>query len=161
MRFTFGLILSLLTVTAWSQSKLYDEDLSKFRPHFEKEEIPEPQQKENYLDSVKFVNQENELIDSLSDALATFYDSPNVAAKGHRIQVYTGNSEAKAKEAEKIIKEMYGNQYQIYTTFKLQWRVRVGDFLDPLRAHRIYVELKQEFRNALKVEDVINVKKVK
>lgn len=116
---------------------------------------------DNSLDTVQITHHQNNMADSLSDVLATFYSADNVPANGHRIQVYTGNSETKAREAEAYIRENYGREYMIYTTFKLQWRVRVGDFLDPLRAHKLYVDLKEQFPNALKVEDIVNVKKVK
>lgn len=154
------LLLALFSV-AFSQ-KQHDEDVSSYRPTFEPtKEEPNKKNNQNPLDTVKITHTENEKIDSLSDALATFYGQDVVPANGHRIQVYTGNSEKKAREAQAWIKSNFGDQYVVYVKFELQWRVRVGDFLDPLRAHRLYVQLKEQFPNALKVEDIVNVKKVK
>ena len=138
----------------------YDEDFSDYRPKYEGESLPVPKKETSVDENLPIEKHQNVRVDSLSDVLATFYDRDDVPANGHRIQIYTGSSEKAARSAESLVKERYGAKYVVYTKYDLQWRVRVGDFLDPLRAHRLYVELKDDFPNALKVEDIVNVKKV-
>lgn len=135
-----------------SSKSTIQEDLSQFRPKYEKDTsaatvvIPE----ETPVGATADVSaQINKKLDEIA------VNSPT-SAKGFRVMLYSGNSKDEAtmvKEKAHIL-----TKEKVYIEYRApNFRVKAGDAINRLEANYLYGELKNDFPNAVIVPDNINI----
>ncbi len=135
----------------------YYEDLSKLRPSpasntstqtdtaAETLEIPAP---EHHIKSIL-----NAQLDSL-----TAYTRENLKyINGYSIQVYTGNSQQKAKEALNEMYRLYG-EFRPYSDFDPPvYKVKMGRFTERIDVQRVYAKVREIYPNAIIIPERIEI----
>ena len=151
------------TTSDSSSSSGVQEDLSKYRPVYQKQDSATPKQASATTASTKAASAPITSQSDVTKALNSRLDS--IAAKnrklkyaqGYRVIVYSGNSSEEARQAKEKVYEILPNA-DIYTVYKQPtFRVKVGDCFDRLEANSLYIKLKKDFSNALVVPDQINI----
>jgi hypothetical protein len=98
----------------------------------------------------------NQKADSVLRYLSGYFSKVDHVT-GFRVQIYSGNSEAKAEEAKEkaqaLLSEMDIESPMSITFDNPDFKTRVGYYTERLRAHQMYVKLKSEFPRALIVPD--------
>lgn len=147
-------VLSLSVFCARAQD--YHEDLSPYRPKYDTASYSVDAIKP---DTVRIRHTINEEMDSVSSVLADVYEKYRIS-NGYRIQIYSGGKQSEARDAREKAHEIVG-KVPIYIEWESPvFRVKVGDYLDKLRAFRIYQQLQEEFENALLVPDKVKLKSI-
>jgi len=150
-----------------STSAGIQEDLSKYRPAYQKQDSATPKESASSVPvkqaSTTPVVPQNDVTKALNakmDSIAV-KNQKFKYAQGYRVIVYSGNSSEEAKQAKEKVYEILPNA-DIYTVYKQpSFRVKVGDCFDRLEANSLYIKLKKDFANALVVPDQINIIKEK
>lgn len=101
--------------------------------------------------------------DSENTANRNYENTAYVRSKGYKIQVFSGNNQAKSKaEAQRKYRDIKGAfpEYEVVINFNEPfWRVRVGNFISRDGAEVVLKELRQKFPSFGKemtiVEDMI------
>lgn len=151
---------STQSVPADSASSGVQEDLSKYRPAYQKQDSATPKDNSGSTAAKQApVTPQNDVTKSLSarmDSIAAV-NRTKTRAQGYRIIVYSGNSSDEARQAKEKVYEIlpYANIYMVYN--QPTFRVKVGDCFDRLEANSLYIQLKKDFTNALVVPDQINI----
>lgn len=148
------LLFAVVMLTGFAaHGQEYHEDLSPYRPKYDTADY---KVKEARPDTIRIRNAINEKADSITDVLADVYEKYK-HSNGYRIQIYSGGKQSEAKDARNKAHEIVG-KVPIYIEWESPvFRVKVGDYLDKLRAYRIYKQLQEEFENALLVPDKIKL----
>lgn len=167
-----SIVLCTLCLSACkSVSQKYDEDLSYVRPSMPAKQI----------DASYFMNKSDTMTaaDSLETAPNTEFIIHRIDSlakvlekykkvKGWRVQVYSGsNFEEASKAREGVVKLLFanieGDQPEVYREYDgTNFRVKVGNYIDKLRAYRTLVVIKgdHDFRNSLLVPDKVYLDKI-
>lgn len=146
------------SLAGFSQTQ-FVENVEKYRPKFTDDQIPVREIKEE-KDTIKITHHQNAEIDTLTDMLAGVYAKIQFT-QGWRVQVYSGDDEAKAHKIKLKVQELTNNQIPVYDPWNgVEFKVKAGDYMDRLRAYRLYNILKAEFPTAILVPDKINIKNI-
>lgn len=157
-KLTICCALSLLATVSIAQ-KGYDEDLSEVRPIVEFDEgtdlVEEPKE-------IIIENDQTEEVEQTLEAYAEYVANIK-CAKGYRIQIYLGKSDKEVQEVKEQLKEIEGfEEADVYVEYKVNFRVKVGNYTQRLDAHRDLVKLQKVFDRALLLpENCIPIEKVK
>lgn len=151
--FFLGACAAGISQKSSSSKSGYQEDLSSFRPRYEKKdtvnrnpEIPEG----------AVAPPSNHITPSLNAKLDKISENNPKQAKGYRVRIYSGNNKDKALEAEKRAKEM--TEQNVYVQWQApNFRVKVGDEVDRLAVNILLDDLKTAFPDAIIVPDDVNV----
>lgn len=153
-------ILTYLFITlaylSWGQAS---EDLSKNRPKvtFNEDEFKAKK------DSVVSITQHDNA--KLETTLKSYSEYVNgiKCARGYRIQIYLGRSEAEVEKVKTQLKEIEGfEEADIYVEYKVDFRVKIGNYIERLRAYQDLIQIQKVFDQALLLpESCIPVNKVK
>ncbi len=150
-----------------------DEDLSTYLPQytFEFEKIKtdsihlieEVEQEEERITPSKHVN---EKVDQKMRMLKDHNEKLDDKIQGFRVQLYSGNDMETAIEMEKKVKAVLvekEKEHLVYRNYQAPtWKVRVGNFIERLDAHRLHHILKDNFPTALILPDSeVNMRKIK
>lgn len=145
-----------LAYVSWGQ---YSEDLSDVRP---KVEFNEEEFKAKKDSIVPITHHDNAKVEAALEGYAEYVDKIK-CARGYRIQIYVGRSEAEVEEVKTQLKEIEGfEKADIYVEYKVDFRVKVGNYIERLQAHQDLIQLQKVFGQALLLpENCIPVDKVK
>jgi len=150
-----------------------EEDLSAYLPvyAFEFEEIKNDsihlveqiEQEETFVTPTQHVN---EKVATMLAKLKLHNEELDNAIQGFRVQLYSGNDMDSAIEIENKIKAILvekESEHLVYRNYHAPtWKVRVGDFIERLDAHRLHHTLKDNFPTALILPDSeVNIRKIK
>lgn len=145
------------SVSSKSGPSEYNEDLSSLRPELEEiEEVIEPESfvendvKVNYVDDLK------EELDSVNQMIIAKNREIRYE-DGFTIQIYTGNDRQAANEAKERVLLVDPDLDPVITYRQPSYKVKVGQYVDRLRAHEVYQSLKEEFPLALLIPERIQV----
>lgn len=156
-----ALTWSCKTSSVSSSSGSYSEDLSVWRPALlETEETGEPADHSNEpkTSSTK-MSPSGDLKNELNQVNALIVEQ-NKALKyvdGYTIQVYTGSSRETAMEAKGKVNELNPDLKPSVQYHQPNYKVKVGQYTDRLKAHEIFESLKKEFPQALLIPERIYV----
>lgn len=141
---------------SWGQ---YSEDLSKVRPTVDFNE-KEFQLKKDSVVTIE--HHDNAKVEEALEGYAEFVNKIE-CARGYRIQIYLGRSESEVEEVKKKLKEIEGfEKAEVYVEYRVDFRVKVGDYVERLRAHQDLIKLQKVFDKALLLpENCIPIAKVK
>ncbi len=145
-----------LAYLSWGQ---YSEDLSKVRPQVEFNEEEFKARKDSV---VAIEHHDNAKVENALEGYAEFVNKIK-CARGYRIQIYLGRSEAEVEAVKNQLKEIEGfKDADVYVEYKVDFRVKVGNYIERLRAHQDLIQLQKVFDTALLLpENCIPVDKVK
>ncbi len=152
------------TTSDSSSNSGVQEDLSKYRPVYQKQDSATPKQASTTTASATKaasapITSQNDVTKALNSRLDSIAAKNRKLkyAQGYRVIVYSGNSSEEARQAKEKVYEILPNA-DIYTVYKQPtFRVKVGDCFDRLEANSLYIKLKKDFSNALVVPDQINI----
>ncbi|MFK7899549.1 MAG: SPOR domain-containing protein [Cyclobacteriaceae bacterium] len=149
------ILYSCFLLLGFSLLAQQNEDFSTYRPTYTYEPIKvDSIKKEASILVTKPSLHDNDLVDSMFVKLKK-YNSQFVHAQGYRVQLYSGNNMGTSASVEAKVRAFAKDWgYSIYRTYDAPtWKVRIGDFLDKLSAHRLYHKIRKEFYYALIVPD--------
>ena len=76
---------------------------------------------------------------------------------GYRIQVYLGNSKEESKSAKEKLYKLFRDA-NIYASYKQpDYKVKFGDYTDRLEVYYVLMSLRNDFPNALIIEEQVNI----
>lgn len=152
----FTYLFITLAYFSWGQSS---EDLSKVRPKVTFNEDEFRAKKDSV---VPIVEHDNAKIETALESYAEYVNEIK-CARGYRIQIYLGRSETEVKEVKTKLKEIEGfEEADVYVEYKVDFRVKVGNYIERLRAYQDLIQIQKVFDQALLLpESCIPVNKVK
>jgi len=125
--------------------------------------IEEAEEEPIFLQPTAHVNKE---VKKMLDQLKLYNEKLTPYVQGFRVQLYSGNEMSTAVEVESHLKSVLKeieSEHLVYRTYQAPtWKVRVGDFIERLDAHRLHHLLKKDFPTALILPDSeVNIRKIK
>lgn len=145
------------SVSGKSAPTEYKEELDHLRPDLEaSEEEPETEPFSERDLTVNYVGDIKEELDSVNQIII----SRNREVRyedGFTIQIYTGNNRQAANEAKEKALEINPELDPVITYHQPSYKVKVGQYIDRLRAHEVYETLKKEFPLALLIPERVKV----
>ncbi len=145
-----------LAYLSWGQ---YSEDLSKVRPQVEFNEEEFKARKDSV---VAIEHHDNAKVENALEGYAEFVNKIK-CARGYRIQIYLGRSEAEVEAVKNQLKEIEGfKDADVYVEYQVDFRVKVGNYIERLQAYQDLIQLQKVFDTALLLpENCIPVDKIK
>jgi hypothetical protein len=139
----------------------YNEDLSVFRPKFDKQEEAAEQKQEQATevsDPGKDPKSVNNEVNAILDRVAERNKNAS-EAQGYRIQLWAGNSKAEFEGAKGYILQFFP-ELEIYASYSQPtYRIKVGDFLSKMSTEKYFSSIKSRFSSARIIADKIDLKK--
>jgi|GWRWMinimDraft_12_1066020.scaffolds.fasta_scaffold04986_3 hypothetical protein len=145
----------------------YSEDLTVFRPKYEKIEPLEKPQIINSstlkIDDKKEVNETTVLSDTqaVNDILKQIanLNSQITEGQGYRIQVFSGNNKQEFENVKSYLFRFHSD-LELYESYSQPtYRIKVGDFLNRNDAEKQFNSLNARFQTMRIISDKINIKK--
>lgn len=152
-----GLIGCKGSSTSSTSTTEHKEDLSSLRPRLEAME--EESETESFVENevtVNYVDDIKEELDSVNQIIIA-KNKETRYEDGYTIQIYTGNDRQAANEAKEKVLLVSPDLEPVITYHQPSYKVKVGQYLDRLRAHQVYQSLKEEFPLALLIPERIQV----
>ena len=94
---------------------------------------------------------ESEKIDKLIEQKKAF-NKRNKNSTGFKIQIYNGN-EGSAKSIQRDFDALFPEYRSLITYKSPEWKTQVGPFKTRLEADRTLLQIKQEYRGAIVIEE--------
>jgi hypothetical protein len=144
--------------------KVYEEDLSQYRPKFKSANESETQNsdsqpvqasKNTFSDSPLHVNKK---LDAILDTIAMRNKSVKFT-NGFRIQIYVGNDRKAADDAKIYTYQKYPEIFPYLSYQQPIYKVKIGDFLNRMDAERYYSDIKDLYPSAMILPDRVEIKK--
>jgi SPOR domain len=144
--------------------KVYEEDLSIYRPKFKSAHESETQNsdsqpvqasKTTFSDSPLHVNKK---LDAILDTIAMRNKSVKFT-NGFRIQIYVGNDRKAADDAKIYTYQKYPEIFPYLSYQQPIYKVKIGDFLNRMDAERYYSDIKDLYPSAMILPDRVEIKK--
>lgn len=166
-RLAFIALASLFIVALWgcktsnvtsSSKDLYQEDLSGLRPEL----VPAVANSPEDTSSVD-TEQESSTIAGIKaelDSINQIIIERNKSVRyidGYTIQVYTGNNREMASEARDLVISLDETLTPDISYYQPTYKVKVGQYINRLEAHKTFESLKPHFPRAVVVPERIRV----
>jgi SPOR domain len=144
--------------------KVYEEDLSIYRPKFKSANEPNTQtpdsqpvqaSKSSISDSPLHVNKK---LDAILDTI-TMRNKSVKFTNGFRIQIYVGNDRKSADDAKIYTYQKYPEIFPYLSYQQPIYKVKIGDFLNRMDAERYYSDIKDLYPSAMILPDRVEIKK--
>jgi SPOR domain len=144
--------------------KVYEEDLSIYRPKFKSanetdtqasDSQPVQASKSTFSDSPLHVNKK---LDAILDTIAMRNKSVKFT-NGFRIQIYVGNDRKSADDAKIYTYQKYPEIFPYLSYQQPIYKVKIGDFLNRMDAERYYSDIKDLYPSAMILPDRVEIKK--
>jgi len=157
-----GLWLAALAATscaAQRQTKPYYEDLSSYRPKFERtiDTLKKVVLQKADRPLAKPTKNVNAKVDAVLDSI----DKQNLQKKfvdGFTIQIYSGQSREEASVTKQKVVEEITDLIANLQYLQPKWRVAVGSYFSKLEAQKDLVKLKSYFPGAILVPEKIQIR---
>ncbi len=162
----FLIVAGILTacktsVVSTSSTDNYQEDLSVLRPDLaDVIEAPKNTQTTATTPSAQYSSVDMSIAEEL-DSINKVIIQRNSEKKyvdGYTIQIYTGNDNEAAREAQEHSLEMFPELEPAISYNQPTFKVKVGSYHNRLEAHRVFESLKEEFPYALLIPERIPIK---
>ena len=144
--------------------KVYEEDLSIYRPKFKSANESETQpSKYQPVQSSKAIFSDaplhvNKKLDAILDTIAMRNKSVKFV-NGFRIQIYVGNDRKSADDAKIYTYQRYPEIFPYLSYQQPIYKVKIGDFLNRMDAERYYSDIKELYPSAMILPDRVEIKK--
>ncbi len=139
----------------------YSEDLSVFRPKFDKpaEAAPEEKKSGGVIPSAeKAPLSNNAEVEAVMKRVAE-KNKALTEAQGYRIQLWAGNNRSDFESAKGYILQFFP-ELEVYESYSQPtYRIKTGDFVSRLEAEKYLSSLKPRFGSARIIGDKINLKR--
>lgn len=144
--------------------KVYEEDLSLYRPKFKSAHEsgtqssnlqPVQASKTIFSDAPLHVNRK---LDAILDTIAMRNKSVKFT-NGFRIQIYVGNDRKSADDAKIYTYQKYPEIFPYLSYQQPIYKVKIGDFLNRMDAERYYSDIKDLYPSAMILPDKVEIKK--
>lgn len=160
LAFLVGCKSTSATKSKTSTASVYSEDLSKLRPDLRTEE-----QRTN-LDTSSVAYQGGDKgqlkghiateLDSIDQMLIAQNHSERYV-EGFTIQIYTGIDRQEAQDAVNRVNQLFPHLDPEMRYYQPTYKVKVGRYLNKLRAHEVLQSLKSQFPLALLIPEKIRI----
>ncbi len=144
--------------------KVYEEDLSIYRPKFKSanESSPQPSDSQPVQASKLSISDSPLHVNKKLDAILDTIAMRNKAVKftnGFRIQIYVGNDRKAADDAKIYTYQKYPEIFPYLSYQQPIYKVKIGDFLNRMDAERYYSDIKDLYPSAMILPDKVEIKK--
>ena len=144
----------MMSVSTKTTQSLVEEDLSVYRPEVPATEtdtsVAETVEEDVQinLDSLETIN--DELIAAL-DTVAAYRREHVNYVNGFTIQVFSGDSRARARDEQLNVIRYFPDQNSRMTFDSPNYKVRFGEYYTRMDAQPLFLQVKERFRNAILV----------
>ena len=144
--------------------KVYEEDLSQYRPKFKaiNEVGTQPSESQVVQSSKPTISDSplhvNKRLDAILDTIAMRNKSVKFT-NGFRIQIYVGNDRKAADDAKIYTYQKYPEIFPYLSFQQPIYKVKIGDFLNRMDAERYFSDIKETYPSAMILPDKVEIKK--
>lgn len=164
MRYSGIIILGLLllagcktTSVTTSKPTAYSESLANLRPDLYSEASEEPEKPvAAEANEVAFTQHLKTELDSVNQLIIEKNKGQRYV-DGYTIQIYTGNNRAEADSARVQAIRLEPTLNPKITYYQPSYKVKTGQFYDRLKAHEMFIFIKEEFPRALLIPERIKI----
>lgn len=142
--------------------KVYEEDLSLYRPKFDSVNETQSADSKSVKSSKATISDVplhvNKKLDAILDTIAMRNKSMKFT-NGFRIQIYVGNDRKSADDAKIYTYQKYPEIFPYLSYQQPIYKVKIGDFLNRMDAERYYSDIKDLYPSAMILPDRVEIKK--
>jgi len=161
---SFSSLLGCASSKAPTSKVEFNDDLSQYRVKYAIKDTSRNEEQEQITSEVswKDVKSENSIEEALDRKLAqiAIVNERIEQIAGYRIQIYSDRSLSGANELLKQIEEDEEIEIPYPVHFKYEqpsYKIKIGDFVTKLEAHKAYVELREHFPVAIIIRDNVEM----
>lgn len=157
-----GIVTACKTsVVSTSTTDNYQEDLSVLRPDLATVvRAPESSQPTSTTASTQYTSVDMSIAEELDsiNRIIVQRNSEKKYVDGYTIQIYTGNDNEAAREAQEQTLLLFPELDPVISYNQPTFKVKVGSYHNRLEAHKVFESLKKEFPYALLIPERIPIK---
>ena len=145
------------SVSTGSDDTGYYEDLKKLRPDITStESVPVNNTETRPKENVNYTGHLKTELDSINRIIVA-RNQQQQYVDGYTIQIYNGTNRQEANDARYRASQLAPNLDPKISYHQPSYKVKVGQYVDRLEAHKIFQEIKEEFPMALLIPERIIV----
>ena len=138
----------------------FDDDLTNFRPSYQISDTLYQAVNIKLIDTL--IIPEKHINSSLDAVLVRISENnKDLKIPVYRVQVFSNIDREKAKQAKRDVYQKFLDVDVSIDYYSPNFRIRVGYFIHRLNAYRMYIALKDDFKNVLIVPEKVRISKIK